>query len=44
MLEEWELNPRPSDYEADPLTAWLKTQAASQAASSLPILTGILQR
>ncbi len=41
-LEEWGLNPWPSDYEADTLTAWLKIGAASQAASSLPILIRIL--
>ncbi len=41
-LDEWGANPLLSDYEADMLTIWLKAQAASQAASSLPILIGIL--
>ncbi len=38
------MKPRPSDYEANTLTAWLKAWAASQAASSLSILIGILHR
>ncbi len=32
-MEELGLNPRPSDHETDTLTAWLKPQAASQAAT-----------
>ncbi len=41
-LKGWGANPLPSDYEADGLTIWLKAWAASQVASSLPILIGIL--
>ncbi len=41
-LKEWGVNLLLSDYEADMLTIWLKAQTASQVASSLPILTGIL--
>ncbi len=42
-LEEWAVNPLPSDDEADVLTNWLKAWHVSQAASSLPILIGKLQ-
>ncbi len=41
-LEEWGASPIPSAYEADMLTVWLNAWAASQAASSLPILIGII--
>ncbi len=41
-LEEWGINPLPSDYEAVVLTIWLKAWTAGQVDTNLSILIGIL--